>query len=54
MLSNSFFITASSSSVMFWKGVRLIPKSKPSSFIMRLPHTILPRYLAITFITSWA
>ena len=43
MASSSRFMASSSSSVRFWNGVRFLPKSRPISFMMRLPPTILPR-----------
>lgn len=41
--SSSSFMAFSSASVIFWNGVRFLPKSRPISFMIRFPPTILPR-----------
>lgn len=54
MASSSLRSCASSLSVMFWKGVRLGPRSRPMSFMIRLPPTMLPRKWQMTSMTSCA
>ena len=54
MASSSAFSCFSSSGDTVWKGVRLGPRSRPMSFMMRLPPTMLPRKWQMTLITSCA